>query len=83
MSSGERLTDAFGAPEVSFLIADDSGQALIRLGHAGDGAAARTHGRETAQRVPLPGTAHGRVLAAQTVEIEPPRSASGCPSPRR
>ena len=32
---GERLRKAIGAREVSFLIADFSGQALIRLGHAG------------------------------------------------
>jgi len=36
---GERLVQALGAREVSFLIADFSGQALIRLGHAGSAAA--------------------------------------------
>ena len=36
---GARLTDALGAREVSFLIADFSGQALIRLGHAASAAA--------------------------------------------
>ena len=41
---GEHLADALGAREVSFLIADFSGQALIRLGHAGSGAARRTQG---------------------------------------
>ena len=41
---GERLAGALGAREVSFLIADFSGQALIRLGHAGSGAATRTQG---------------------------------------
>jgi len=55
---------------VSFLIADFSGQALIRLGHAGSGAASRTQGRETAERVPLTGTPHGRALASQTVAVE-------------
>ena len=34
---GERLRKAIGADEVSFLIADFSGQALIRLEHAGSG----------------------------------------------
>src|SRR4051794_26676708 len=43
---GERLRDALGASHVSFLIADLSGQALIRLGHAG-GAGGRSQGRET------------------------------------
>src|SRR3954447_3378507 len=56
---GQRLTEALQARGVSFLIADFSGQALIRLGHAG-GAASRTQGRETAERVPLTGTPHGR-----------------------
>ena len=49
----ERLTDALGASEVSFLVADFSGQALVRLGHAGNAAASRTQGRETAERVRL------------------------------
>src|SRR5215204_380516 len=67
---GERLVQALGAREVSFLIADFSGQALIRLGHAGSEAAERTQGRETAERVPLAGTPHGRALITQTVEVE-------------
>ena len=67
---GDRLRKAVGATEVSFLIADFSGQALIRLAHAGSELAARTQGRETAERVPLVGTPHGRALAAQTVEVE-------------
>jgi hypothetical protein len=50
---GERLVQVLGAREVSFLIADFSGQALIRLGHAGSGAAERRQGRETAERVLL------------------------------
>src|SRR3954451_21077381 len=32
---GERVRTALGASRVSFLLADFSGQALIRLGHAG------------------------------------------------
>jgi serine phosphatase RsbU (regulator of sigma subunit) len=67
---GERLVQALGAREVSFLIADFSGQALIRLGHAGSEAAERTQGRETAERVLLAGTPHGRALITQTVEVE-------------
>src|SRR5215207_7715054 len=66
---GERLGSAFGAREVSFLIADFSGRALIRLGHAGSRAATRTQRGETAERVPLTGTPHGRALARQTVEL--------------
>jgi serine phosphatase RsbU (regulator of sigma subunit) len=67
---GERLTDALGASAVSFLIADFSGRALIRLDHAGSEAATRMQGRETAERVPLAGTPHGRALASQTVGVE-------------
>lgn len=66
---GRRLADALGATAVAFLIADYSGQALIRLGHDGDGTATRTHRHETAHRVPLSEGAHGRVLASQNVEI--------------
>jgi serine phosphatase RsbU (regulator of sigma subunit) len=67
---GAQLTDAVGARAVSFLIADFSGQALIRLGHAASAAAGRTQGRETAERVPLTGSPHGRAIATQTVEVE-------------
>jgi serine phosphatase RsbU (regulator of sigma subunit) len=66
----ERLTDALGTSEVSFLVADFSGRALVRLGHAGSAAAGRTQGRETAERVPLAGSPHGRALATQTLQIE-------------
>jgi serine phosphatase RsbU (regulator of sigma subunit) len=66
----ERLTDALGASAVSFLVADFSGRALVRLGHAGSEAAGRTQGRETAERVPLAGSPHGRALESQTLEIE-------------
>src|SRR5215217_1335054 len=62
---GERLADALGASGVSFLIADFSGRALIRLDHAGSEAASRSQGRETAERVPLAGTPHGRASPAR------------------
>jgi hypothetical protein len=67
---GTWLADALGASEVSFLVVDFSGRALIRLGHAGAAAAMRTQGRETAERVPLAGSQHGLALRHQTVEIE-------------
>jgi serine phosphatase RsbU (regulator of sigma subunit) len=66
----ERLTDALGASEVFFLVADFSGRALVRLGHSGSEAAGRTHGRETAERVPLAGSPQGRALASQTLALE-------------
>jgi hypothetical protein len=67
---GARLADALGASHISFLVADFSGRALVRLGHAGSEAAGRTQGRETAERVPLAGGPHGRALAGQTLEVE-------------
>src|SRR5205809_2010765 len=63
------LADAIGAREVSFLIADFSGQSLIRLGHSGGEGALRSQGTETAERVPLVGTPQGRALASQAVEV--------------
>jgi serine phosphatase RsbU (regulator of sigma subunit) len=63
------LAEAIGAREVSFLIADFSGRSLIRLGHSGGTGALRLQGKETAERVPLAGTPHGRALAAQAVEV--------------
>src|SRR5213083_1689603 len=61
------LAEAIGAREVSFLIADFSGRSLIRLGHSGG--KGRMQGKETAERVSLVGTPHGRALAAQAVEV--------------
>src|SRR3712207_9019459 len=64
-----QLGEAVRATDVAFLIADFSGQALIRLGHQRNGAASRTQGQETAERVPLSDGAHGRVLATQRLEV--------------
>jgi serine phosphatase RsbU (regulator of sigma subunit) len=66
---GEHLADALDAYDASFLIADFSGHALVRLGHAGMRSATRAQGGETAERVPLEGTPQGRALATQTVEL--------------
>jgi serine phosphatase RsbU (regulator of sigma subunit) len=63
------LSEMVDAEEVSFLIADFSGDSLIRLGHSDRGSATRRQGRETGERVSLAGTAQGRVLASQSVEI--------------
>src|SRR5215216_4428426 len=63
------LAEAVGAREVSFLIADFSGRSLIRLGHSGGTGTLRLQGQETAERVPLFGTPHGRALSAQAVEV--------------
>ena len=74
---GAWLAEAIGATEVSFLVVDFSGRALFRLGHAG-AAATRTQGRETAERVPLAGSPHGRALRHQTVEIEEAAARRAC-----
>jgi serine phosphatase RsbU (regulator of sigma subunit) len=73
---GAFLADALGASEVSFLIADLSGGALVRLGHAGRGSTSPTIARATGERVPLEGTAHGRALATQTVVVEADHAAA-------
>jgi serine phosphatase RsbU (regulator of sigma subunit) len=78
---GNYLAEALGATEVSFLIADFSGGDLTRLGHTSDGAETRTQGRETAMRVPLEGTPHGRALAHQRVEIEEVEGETGVYAP--
>ena len=67
---GQWLARALGATAVAFLVVDFSGRALIRLGHADAQGATRTQGRETAERVPLAGSPHGRALKHQRVEIE-------------
>src|SRR3954466_3220601 len=67
---GRHLAQELGAREVSFLIADFSGQALIRLGHTASLDATRAQRGETAERVPLKGTPHGRALVSQTVGVE-------------
>src|SRR5215218_2870031 len=67
---GERLASELDAREVSFLIADFSGHALIRLGHAGHSEATRTQSDEPAVRVPLMGSSPGRALASQAVVLE-------------
>jgi len=67
---GAELRQMLGVSAVAFLVADLSGKALIRLGHASSPAAARTQGRETAEVVPLAGTAHGRALERQDVQVE-------------
>ena len=66
------LTDALGARDVSFLIADYSGQALVRLSHVHRARADDEDvNRERGQSVPVAGTPHGRALAEQDVQIVP------------
>jgi len=66
------LTDALGARDVSFLIADYSGQALVRLSHVHRARADDEDvNRERGQSVPVAGTPHGRALAEQGIQIVP------------
>jgi serine phosphatase RsbU (regulator of sigma subunit) len=64
------LADSVAARDVGFLIADYSGDSLIRLGHS-DRPRNDGQSRETAERVPLIGTAQGRALSGQSVQVVP------------
>src|SRR5580765_988925 len=64
------LADALGARDVSFLIADYSGRALIRLSHVHRASADDEDvNRERGQSVALAGTPHGRALTEQEIQI--------------
>lgn len=67
----EELARQSGARSVSFLVADFSGHALVRLGtatRAPEGA--RSQGAEHAETLPLQGTVHERVLRTQRAVID-------------
>jgi len=66
---GELLAETLSAFEVAFLIADYSGKAVIRLSHAGTRTTS-TRGPENAERVPIAGSAHGRALSSQAVQVD-------------
>jgi hypothetical protein len=63
------LKDMVGADQVSFLIADFSGEALIRLSHSSAAPATRRSGSESGDRITLAGTPHGRALLRQQVQV--------------
>ena len=64
------LADALGARDVSFLIADYSGRALVRLSHVHRASADdEDTNRERGQSVALAGTPHGRALTTQEIQI--------------
>jgi serine phosphatase RsbU (regulator of sigma subunit) len=71
---GAALADVIDARDVSFLIADFSGQSLIRLSHVERGGG--TLGRERTETVPMAGTPHGRALTEQEVEIRTEKGAA-------
>lgn len=66
---GAALAEELGAQDVSFLIADYSGQSLVRLSHLSRSEARSSRNRERAEVVPLLDTAHGRALADQEVQV--------------
>ncbi|MEA2445791.1 MAG: hypothetical protein QOJ12_3083, partial [Thermoleophilales bacterium] len=66
---GVALSETLDAREVSFLIADYSGQSLIRLSHVARGHAGGDAGRERTEAVGLIGTPHGRALVEQEVVV--------------
>jgi serine phosphatase RsbU (regulator of sigma subunit) len=66
---GTALSEALGARDVSFLIADYSGRSLIRLSQVPHNGAIPSSGRERGDTVPLDGTPHGRALAEQEVQV--------------
>jgi serine phosphatase RsbU (regulator of sigma subunit) len=60
-----------GAREVTLLVADFTGRALVRLTSTGTVPGARTHGAEQAETLPLAGTPHEGVLRSQRPLVEP------------
>jgi hypothetical protein len=72
--AGQQLAQAMDASEVAFLIADFSGDALIRLSHD-ETLPTSSPDRDMAERVSLDASAHGRVLADQAVRVD--RQAEG------
>jgi serine phosphatase RsbU (regulator of sigma subunit) len=66
----DQLAALSGARAVSFLIADFSGHALVRLGDSTRTAVGRrTSGHESAETVPLDGTVYDRVLRTQQPDV--------------
>jgi serine phosphatase RsbU (regulator of sigma subunit) len=64
------LCEMVGAEAVTFLIADFSGRAVVRLTSAGRVEGARSHGVEQAETVPLEGTLYERVLRTQQIDVQ-------------
>lgn len=65
----EALADSLAALEVSFLIADFSGDSLVRLSHVARGLDRGALARERGETVPLRGTPHGQALVEQKVGV--------------
>src|SRR5215203_3529737 len=64
------LAEMVGAGQVTLLIADFSGRAVVRLTSAGPVSGARSHGVEQAETLLLEGTAYQSVLRTQQPLVE-------------
>ena len=63
------LAEMVQAADVSFLISDFSGRAVVRLTSSGRVPGARAHDREQAETLPLAGTLYEQVLRTQEVDV--------------
>jgi hypothetical protein len=69
-AAAEALAEMLGARELTFLIADFSGRAVVRLTMGAVGAeGARLQGGAQAETLPLSGTVYERVLRTQEVDV--------------
>jgi serine phosphatase RsbU (regulator of sigma subunit) len=70
-AAGEALAEMLDARELTFLIADFSGRAVVRLTTGAAGAeGARLQAGARAETLALPGTVYERVLRTQEVDVE-------------
>ena len=65
------LGTRLAAEEVSFLISDFNGGALVRLSHARGGGRRRSQSADVAETVPLAGTPYEHVVRTQRLQVVP------------
>lgn len=70
------LAKRLGARDVQFLIADLSGDAVIRLTHSGFGLGFRSYGEDAAETVPLEGTVYEWTIRSQRPQMVPDAAGS-------
>src|SRR3712207_358798 len=71
-AAADALAERLGARELTFLIADFSGRAVVRLTTSAAGwEGARTQAGARAETVPMAGTVYERVLRTQEVDVHP------------
>src|SRR5512142_2052093 len=70
-AAAEAFAEMLGARELTFLIADFSGRAVVRLTTDAPGAeGTRTQAGAQAEALPLHGTVYERVLRTQQVDVQ-------------